>query len=73
MGSKIRKDGDTPWVTFKCIFVNKSNNVEVGDFADGGLNEEEEEIENTTGRCLLRKKRQKWQQEKKQMETMEKL
>lgn len=44
MGAKCFKDSDTPWITFKCNFVNikNSNNLEM-DFTDSGIPEEKEE------------------------------
>ena len=34
MGAKLCAGNDTPWITFKCVFINRSTNVDVGG-ADG--------------------------------------
>jgi hypothetical protein len=42
--SKLCGGGDTPFVTFKCVFVNSSSNVEVvTDRIDGENNEGEDD------------------------------
>jgi hypothetical protein len=44
MLSKLCGGGDTPWVTFRCIFMNRSSDVTVDhtDSGNGGAEEEEE-------------------------------
>jgi hypothetical protein len=66
MGQKMCKGDDKPWVTLKCIFVNKSTNVDIGDYPDGAI--DSEEIENTSGCCLLQCLRRKRRRETMEMQ-----
>jgi hypothetical protein len=69
MGQKCVKGSDTPWITFKCNFVNikRSNNIDM-DFTDGDEDSKNNEITGENNcRCLPWLHRQK--KEKETMET----
>jgi hypothetical protein len=50
MLGKLCGGGDTPWVTLKCIFINRSPNVTV-DHTDGAGGDEKEEENFETKSC----------------------
>ena len=51
MGAKCFKDSDTPWITFKCNFVNVKNSDHLDmDFTDSG-NALEEAKKNKCHNC----------------------
>jgi hypothetical protein len=54
MGAKLCAGNDTPWVTFKCVFINRSTNVDI-DGTDGA-DESDDRIKQC---CCIRWRRRK--------------
>jgi hypothetical protein len=44
MGAKLCAGNDTPWITFKCVFVNRSTNVDVGTDGTDGAGKSDDKI-----------------------------
>jgi hypothetical protein len=56
MFAKLCGGGDTPWVTLKCIFINRSPNVTI-DHTDGDGGGEKEENFKTKSCCCFQRRR----------------